>query len=43
MTIGGVGSLLTLVPSLPAIVLGLRCARTGAFIAQATTSGYIGP
>jgi MFS transporter, YNFM family, putative membrane transport protein len=42
MTIGGAGALLTLVPSLPAIVVGLALCSTGVFIAQATTSGYIG-
>jgi YNFM family putative membrane transporter len=42
MAIGGSGALLTLVPSLPAIVAGLALCATGVFIAQATTSGYIG-
>jgi MFS transporter, YNFM family, putative membrane transport protein len=42
MAIGATGALLTLVPSLPAIVAGLALTATGVFIAQATTSGYIG-
>src|SRR6185503_2741575 len=42
MAIGGVGALLTLVPSLPAIVSGLALCATGVFTAQATTSSYIG-
>jgi MFS family permease len=42
MAIGGTGALLTLLPSLPAIVAGLALCATGVFIAQATTSGYIG-
>lgn len=42
MGIGGTGALLTLAPSLPAIVAGLALCATGVFIAQATTSGYIG-
>ena len=42
MAIGGGGALLTLVPSLPAIVAGLALCATGVFIAQATTSSYIG-
>jgi MFS transporter, YNFM family, putative membrane transport protein len=42
MAIGGAGALLTLVPSLPAIVVGLALCSTGVFVAQATTSGYIG-
>ena len=42
MAIGGAGALLTLVPSLPAIVVGLALCATGVFIAQATTSSYIG-
>jgi MFS transporter, YNFM family, putative membrane transport protein len=42
MTIGGAGALLTLVPSLPAIVIGLALCCTGVFTAQATTSSYIG-
>ena len=42
MAIGGAGALLTLVPSLPVIVLGLALCATGVFTAQATTSSYIG-
>ena len=42
MAIGGAGALLTLVPSLPAIVAGLALSATGVFTAQATTSSYIG-
>src|SRR5438034_6461889 len=41
MAIGGVGALLTLAPSLAAIVAGLALASTGVFIAQTTTSSYI--
>jgi len=40
--IGAAGALLTLVPSLPAIVAGLALCATGVFTAQATTSSYIG-
>jgi MFS transporter, YNFM family, putative membrane transport protein len=42
MAIGGAGALLTLAPSLAAIVAGLALCATGVFIAQATTSSYIG-
>jgi MFS transporter, YNFM family, putative membrane transport protein len=42
MAIGAAGALLTLVPWLPAIVVGLALGCTGVFIAQATTSSYIG-
>jgi predicted MFS family arabinose efflux permease len=42
MAIGGAGALLTLIESLPAIVVGLALCATGVFIAQATTSSYIG-
>jgi predicted MFS family arabinose efflux permease len=42
MAIGGAGALLTLVPSLPAIVCGLALSATGVFVAQATSSSYIG-
>jgi MFS family permease len=42
MAIGGTGALLTLAPSLPAIVAGLALCATGVFIAQATSSSYIG-
>jgi predicted MFS family arabinose efflux permease len=42
MAIGGAGALLTLIPFLPAIVLGLALCATGVFTAQATTSSYIG-
>jgi len=42
MAIGGVGALMTLAPSFAAIVVGLALCATGVFIAQATTSSYIG-
>jgi hypothetical protein len=42
MAIGGAGALMTLLPWLPAIVIGLALCATGVFVAQATTSGYIG-
>ena len=42
MAIGGSGALLTLLPPVAAIVVGLALCATGVFIAQATTSGYIG-
>ncbi|HZR21950.1 MAG TPA: MFS transporter [Vicinamibacterales bacterium] len=42
MTIGAVGALLTLSPSLPVIIAGLALASTGVFIAQTTTSSHIG-
>jgi YNFM family putative membrane transporter len=42
MAIGGAGALLTLAPSLAAIVTGLALCATGVFVAQATTSSYIG-
>jgi MFS family permease len=42
MALGGVGALLTLAPSLVAVVVGLTLCSTGVFIAQATASGYIG-
>jgi YNFM family putative membrane transporter len=42
MAIGAAGALLTLIPWLPAIVAGLALCCTGVFIAQATTSSYIG-
>lgn len=42
MAIGAGGALLTLISSLPAIVVGLALCATGVFIAQATTSSYIG-
>jgi MFS transporter, YNFM family, putative membrane transport protein len=42
MAIGGAGALLTLVPWLPAIIGGLALCATGVFIAQATSSSYIG-
>jgi MFS transporter, YNFM family, putative membrane transport protein len=42
MGIGGLGALLTLTPSLPAIVAGLALCATGVFVAQATSSSYIG-
>ena len=42
MAIGGVGALLTLASPLAAIVAGLALCATGVFVAQATTSSYIG-
>ena len=42
MAIGGAGALLTLAGPLPAIVAGLALCATGVFVAQATTSSYIG-
>jgi len=42
MAIGASGAMLTLTPSLPAIVFGLALVCTGVFIAQTTTSSYIG-
>jgi MFS family permease len=42
MAIGAAGALLTLVPSLWAIVAGLALSSTGVFIAQTATSSYIG-
>jgi MFS transporter, YNFM family, putative membrane transport protein len=42
MGIGGVGSLVTLVSWLPAIVAGLALCSTGVFIAQAAATSYIG-
>ena len=42
MGIGGVGALLTLVPALPVIICGLALCATGVFVAQATSSSYIG-
>ena len=42
MTIGAGGALTTLAPSLLVIVCGLALCATGVFIAQATTSSYIG-
>jgi YNFM family putative membrane transporter len=42
MALGGAGALLTLLPSLFAVVAGLALCSTGVFVAQATASGYIG-
>lgn len=42
MAIGATGAFLTLAHSLPAIVAGLALTCTGVFIAQTTTSSYIG-
>jgi len=42
MGIGAVGALLTLVPSLAVIAAGLALTSTGVFVAQTTTSSYIG-
>ena len=42
MTIGAAGALLTLIPSISAIVAGLALSSTGVFIAQTTASSYIG-
>src|SRR5262249_21173905 len=41
MSMGGAGALLTLVPWLPAVVVGLSLCATGVFVAQAATSRYI--
>lgn len=42
MACSAMGALLTLVPSLGAVVVGLALVGTGVFIAQATASSYIG-
>jgi predicted MFS family arabinose efflux permease len=42
MAVGGAGSLLTLAPWLGAVIAGLALSASGVFIAQATTSAYIG-
>jgi MFS transporter, YNFM family, putative membrane transport protein len=42
MALGAAGALLTLAPSLPAIVAGLASCATGVFVAQATATSYIG-
>ena len=42
VAIGAGGALLTLASSLPAIIVGLSLVCTGVFIAQTTTSSYIG-
>jgi MFS transporter, YNFM family, putative membrane transport protein len=42
MAIGAAGALLTLTPSLAGIIAGLALSSTGVFIAQTTTSSYIG-
>jgi YNFM family putative membrane transporter len=42
MAVGAGGALMTLVPSLPVILAGLSLCATGVFIAQATSSSYIG-
>jgi len=42
MAFGAGGALLTLIPSIPVIVVGLALTATGVFIAQATTSSHIG-
>ena len=42
MAIGAAGALLTLLGPLPAIIAGLAFTSTGVFIAQTTTSSYIG-
>lgn len=42
MAIGAAGAFLTLAPSLAAIITGLALCATGVFVAQATTSSYIG-
>jgi len=42
MAIGAAGALLTLLPSLAAVVAGLALSSTGVFIAQTTASSYIG-
>jgi predicted MFS family arabinose efflux permease len=42
MAIGAAGALLTLLGPLPAIIAGLAFTSTGVFVAQTTTSSYIG-
>jgi predicted MFS family arabinose efflux permease len=42
MAIGGAGALMTLVPSVPIVVIGLALTASGVFMAQATTSSHIG-
>ena len=42
MAIGAAGALLTLLGPLPAIIAGLALTSTGVFVAQTTTSSYIG-
>jgi len=42
IAIGLIGALTTLVPSLPAVVVGLAMVATGVFISQATASSFIG-
>jgi YNFM family putative membrane transporter len=42
MALGAAGALLTLLPSLTAIVTGLALCATGVFVAQATATSYIG-
>ena len=42
VAIGLAGALTTLVPSLPAVVVGLAMVATGVFISQATASSFIG-
>src|SRR5262245_675418 len=42
MAMGAVGAFLTLVPSLPVVAIGLALCSTGVFVAQASTSSYIG-
>src|SRR5262245_46565601 len=42
VAVGTLGSLLTLTPLLPLIIVGLTLVSTGVFIAQATASSYIG-
>jgi predicted MFS family arabinose efflux permease len=42
MAVAGLGALVTLFPSVVAIVVGLSLCATGVFMAQATTSSFIG-
>ena len=42
MALGAAGALLTLMPSLAAIITGLALCATGVFVAQATATSYIG-
>jgi MFS transporter, YNFM family, putative membrane transport protein len=42
MGLGAAGGMLTLIPSLAAVAAGLALSSTGVFIAQASTSSYIG-
>lgn len=41
IAVWGCGALLTLVPSLPIIIIGLAIAAGGGFVVQATSTGYV--